>query len=88
MNGINAVFMVESVMAVSRSAKIKKENKNPSGFGKKKDGDNELFSEILGTAADSVREEKTKAPTEFKSTVYGKDMKLTSMQYQTREYHY
>lgn len=76
--------MVESVMAVVKPGKIRRERNNSSGFGNKKNGENTLFSEIMNSAVKAQAE----APTQYTTTVYGRDMKLSSMHYQTREYHY
>lgn len=83
-NGVNAVFMVESVMAVVKPGKIRRERNSSSGSGNKRDGENALFSEIMNSAVQA----QTEAPTQYTATVYGRDMKLSSMQYKTREYHY
>lgn len=87
-NGISAVFMVESVMAVTAPGKVRREAKDSRRYGQRSKNDNSLFAEILGTATKVVAETYADAPTEYKSTVYGRDMRLSSKQYQTREYHY
>lgn len=83
-NGINAVFMVESVMAVSRPSKITRDRRNESNAGNRGRKENGLFAEILNAATDDVKE----APAQFQTVVYGRNMQLTSTRYQTREYHY
>lgn len=83
-NGINAVFMVESVMAVVKPGKVRRERNNSSGFGQKRNGENALFSEIMKSAAEAQAE----APAQYSANLYGRDMKLSSTQYKTREYHY
>lgn len=83
-NGMNAVFMVESVMAVAKPGKIRRERNHSRGFGNKRDGENALFSELMNSAIKAQAE----APTQYTATVYGRDMKLSSTQYKTREYNY
>lgn len=71
-------------MAVSKPGKIRREQNNSGGFGHKRDGENALFSEIMNSAIKAQAE----APAQYTATVYGRDMKLSSTQYRTREYHY
>ena len=86
-NGMNAVFMVESVMPISKSAKIKRENNDTGGSGKKNDG-NSLFADVLKNAAKAASDERREAPQEYRSTVYDRNMVLSFDIYQKREYHY
>ena len=83
-NGISQVFMVESVMAVIKYDKLRRERKNSDGYVQKDREKSADFSEILNSKVQSTGE----AAIEYAATVYGRDMKLSSMQYRTREYHY
>jgi hypothetical protein len=89
-NGMNAVFMVESVMAVSSPAKPRREKKGQDDF-ENNSGKGSSFSEILSALKSSQVETSpstNQAPSEYRSTLYGRDMMLSCMHYRTREYHY
>ncbi|MCD7837120.1 MAG: hypothetical protein LUG83_10885 [Lachnospiraceae bacterium] len=74
--------MVESVMEVVKPGKLRRERDKSGAFGQKRNKNNTLFSEIMNSAV------KAEAPAQYTATVYGRDMKLSSMQYKTREYNY
>ena len=75
--------MVESVMAVVKYGRLRRERKNPGGYVQRKSEKAAAFSGILNAQMRSTGE-----AVEYASTLYGRDMKLSSMQYRTREYHY
>lgn len=83
-NGINEVFMVESVMAVIKYGKLRREQKNSNAYVQKKSAKASSFSEIMNSEVQKAGE----AATEYMVSMYGRDMKLSLMQYRTREYHY
>jgi len=81
-NGIYAVFTMDSVMSVAtaeKTAKDKKQREN-QGQNPKKRG---LFEQVLNLA---INEEQ--APAQFRTVVYGRDGRVSAMQYQTRDYNY
>lgn len=55
MNGFNAVFMIQSVMAADGPAKHPVERRTPTDYEQKRNEDNSLFAEILGVAIKEVR---------------------------------
>jgi len=84
-NGVNAVFMVESVMAVTRPSCLSRERHNGKEAKDRRRKDNNLFADILNTAVRDTQE--TSAMPQM--VVYGRDMQTTTMYCQaTREYHY
>lgn len=83
-NGLNAVFMVESVMAVNRLSDDSGRRRKKDEELRKKQRQCGLFAEILDTQTNAMQ----KAPTQFRTIAYGKNGQLMSMLYQTREYHY
>ena len=82
--GVNAVFMVQSVMAVSRPSRLTRERHGGNEAETQQRNQNSLFAEVLKKAAQDIQE----APTQYQTTVYGRDRQLEMVQYQTREYHY
>jgi hypothetical protein len=89
-NGMNAVFVVESVMAVSSPARPRREKREEDDF-ERRNGNGFTFSEVLSSKKASAVENissTNQAPSEYRSTLYGRDMQLSHMHYRTREYHY
>ncbi len=71
-------------MAVSRVSKAKRDKRYvPYSVPKKKDG-RKTFSQLLQEAASGVAENNLECCT----TTYGRDSRMQSFLYQTREYHY
>lgn len=71
-------------MAVVKYGALRRERKNSNGYVQKKSGKPPSFSEIMNSEVQNTDD----AEREYESTLYGRDMKLSSMQYRTREYHY
>lgn len=83
-NGISSIFMVNAVMAVPTSDKVKRDASkaaNSHSQGKKQES---LFSQILNQTVEEAQE----APRECHMVTYGQDCMLRTFQYQKREYHY
>lgn len=55
MKGWNAVFVVESVMAVSETARQKRESQHMDESHSKRNGGTPLFAEILGVETGKYR---------------------------------
>ena len=70
-------------MAVVKYGRFRRERKNSGSYVHKKGEKAAVFSGILNAQMQSTGE-----AVEYASTLYGRDMKLSSMQYRTREYHY
>jgi hypothetical protein len=87
---MNAVFMVESIMAVAGPSRTRRE-KREQNDDEKRNGRGMSFSEVLSSlkspAVESLQS-TNQAPSEYRSTLYGRDMKLSFTNYRTREYHY
>lgn len=71
-------------MAVSRPSRIARDHRNDRNAERRKRKEGSLFGEILDTAVQDTKE----APAQFNTVSYGRNRQLTSIQYQTREYHY
>lgn len=80
--GLNAIFMVESVMATSRPNSDDRERRNRKFAEQRARKQDSLFADILGAQTEEMRE----APAQFKTVVYGRSGKVVATQYQTREY--
>lgn len=55
MNGIKAMFMVESVLATNGPAKYNAESRKTDEYVQKRTKDEDIFAQILGTAIKEVR---------------------------------
>jgi hypothetical protein len=87
---MNAVFMVESIMAVSGPARPRRE-KGEQNDSEKRNDKGMTFSEVMSSMKSSAVEtlqSSKQAPSEYRSTWYGRDMQLSFTNYRTREYHY
>ena len=83
--GMNSIFMVHSVMAVSTTDKVKRDaNKTTDPYAQGK-AQQSLFAEILDQEVDERRQA---APRECHTVTYGQDCMLRNFLYQKREYHY
>ena len=78
--------MVHSVMAVSKTGKLKRDNQRSTYSDEKGNGTNKLFETILKEAAH--KQEKESAPRECQTTLYNRECVLQNFNYLTREYHY
>lgn len=78
--------MVNSVMAVSATGKIKRDNERSRATlnEKNKEHSKGLFSEFLKQEV----EEQKEAPHSCSTVMYGQDSRLHTFEYQKREYHY
>ncbi len=83
-NGISSIFMVTSVLAVPRIDKVKRDRQSPSQFHSREKDSNELFAQFL----DNAVKESEPASMECLNTVYGRDSKMQTFRYQSREYHF
>lgn len=83
-NGFSGIFMVASVAAVTGVSKTRRdERREPSSELKKKNAE-KLFSSIL-----EERTQENKADVvDCRTTTYGRDSKMQSFLYQTKEYRY
>lgn len=73
--------MVNSVLAVPKYNKLKRENgKSSHGFQQKKE--NALFAQLLEEAQDSHESASHDC-----TTTYGRDCRLQTFHYPTKEYH-
>lgn len=78
--------MVNSVMEVSATGKIKRDDeKSRATLNEKyKNASQGLFSELLNQEV----EEQQKASVNCRTLTYGQDSRLHTFEYQKREYHY
>ncbi len=83
MNGLTGIFMVTSVMAVPRPGKLKKDNRSNSHSNSNREETNALFAQALQDAS----QEMPAVPRECYTTVYGRDSRMQTFQYCSREYH-
>ncbi len=77
-------------MAVSAPAKPRRERGEQNDSEKRNDK-GMTFSEVmtsLKSSAVETMQSSNQAPSEYRSTWYGRDMKLSFTDYRTREYHY
>ncbi len=83
-NGLSGIFMVTSVTAVSDICRTRREEQHvPDTDSKKKNGQG-LFAGILEKSLKEVREDVLECCT----TTYGRDSKMQTFLYRTREYRY
>ena len=55
MNGLNSLFMIQSVMATEGPVKYQGESKTPTNSESKRSEESSLFAEILGVAIKEVK---------------------------------
>ena len=75
--------MVNSVLAVPLTGRIKRDEPRPYSGGQKQEASTNSFAQVLEEAV----QEKAPAPREYRTVLYGKDLLLTASHYRTREYH-
>lgn len=78
--GLNAIFMVESITAVSPSKKDERRRERESAERKEKKEN--LFADILDAQKDELR----KAPAQYQTISYSRFGQRVVTMYQTREY--
>lgn len=83
-NGITSIFMVSSVLAVPTVGKVKREDPRDSHSGSKEKDSKGLFAQVLEEAV----HEPEPAPRDCCTMLYGRDSRLQTFRYMTREYHY
>ncbi len=83
-NGFSGIFMVASVEAVSAAKRTRRDNqRNPYELNQRKDAGG-LFAEILEDSAKKAE----RTVTDCTTTTYGRDSRMQTFLYRTREYHY
>ncbi len=84
--GISGIFMVNSIMAVSTTGKIKRDGAgtNTSVCEENCQKSNPLFSQLLQKEV----EEQRAASMNCHTATYGQDSMIHAFHYQKREYHY
>lgn len=83
-NGFSSIFMVASVSAAPVLRKTGRDDPGISGSGFQKKSGAGLFSNILKETMDQYTEDAV----DCRTTTYGRDRKMQTFLYQTREYHY
>lgn len=76
--------MVNSVLAVPLTGRIKRDEPRQYSGGQKQEASPSAFAQVLEEAV----QETASAPREYRTVIYGKDLLLTASHYRTREYHY
>lgn len=84
--GISSIFMVNSVLAVSTTGKIKRDNARTDNSlcERNRAESNPLFSQLLQKEVEAQRADTMNCHT----VTYGQDSMLHTFEYQKREYHY
>lgn len=76
--------MVHSVLAVPLTGKIKRDEPRQHSDRQEQEASKDTFARVLEEA---VRETAA-APREYRTVLYGRDLKLAASHYRTREYQY
>lgn len=76
--------MVNSVLEVSKTRELRREDNRTSDNGYGRQNSNRLFAEVLKKAVEEVESNQVECHT----TTYGPDSRLTTFEYMKREYHY
>lgn len=76
--------MVHSVLAVPLNNRIKRDEPRQHSKGQEQEASKGTFAQVLEEAV----HETASAPREYRTVLYGRDLKLAASYYRTREYQY
>ena len=76
--------MVHSVLATPLAGRIKRDEPRQHSNGQQQEASKGSFAQVLEEAV----HETSSAPREYRTVLYGRDLKLAASHYRTREYQY
>ena len=82
--GFSSIFMVQSVAAVSKTGKIKRDQQKTFDSESGNQSSNGSFAKVL----ENAKREAQNAPMDCHTTTYGRDSRIQTFFYQPREYRF